>query len=479
MKIATSLAGILPLALAFSTVVARADVITEWNNAILAAIAGQGSSAAPTTATRYLAMAHAAAYDAVNSIDQAYQPYLTYHTPAGPASAEAAAAQAAHDVLVNLFNGQVINIGGTPTNAVTYFDNLLSTQLASISPGTEKTNGISLGAVAASTMLADRAGDGSSAGGTYTPATFGTPGRWQPPSTGGGAWGVGTGTFLSSEWGNVTPFAVPAGNSSDPDPVGTWANPNGSHFRPAAPPTLTSAEYANAFNQVKELGSATSATRTADQTEIGYFWIDGPGTASPPGHWNRIAQTVSASMSLTLVENARLFALLGIAEADTAITVWETKRFYDMWRPDQAISQADIDGNAATIQDAMWVPLIPTPSFPTYGSGHSAFSMTGATILANFYGTDEFAFTTDTQSPFLAPGTTRSFDSFSDAAAEAGMSRIYGGIHFIFDHTSSQQTGQNIANYVYSNMLLPVPEPGSCLLVVLGATVLNVRRRKR
>jgi hypothetical protein len=458
---------------------AKADIITDWNNAILEAIAGQGSTASPPTATRYLAMAHAAAYDAVNSISQSYNPYLNYYTPAGPASAEAAAAQAAHDVLVSLFNGQTLNINGAPVSATVHFGNLLNTQLGNIANGVEKDNGISLGVSAATGMLNARQNDGSNAASTYSPQPLNTPGAWQPPSTGGGAWGVGTGTFLKSEWGNVRTFGIPEGSPGDPDPVGTWQNPNGAYFRPGAPPTLTSAEYTAAFNQVKELGSATSGTRTADQEEIAYFWVDGPGTASPPGHWNRIAQTVGAAMNLSLVESARLFALLGIAEADTAITTWETKREYDLWRPNQAIAQADIDGNAATSQDVNWVPLIPTPSFPAYTSGHSAFSMTGAVILANFYGSDNFAFTTDTESPFLAPGTTRSFSSFSEAADEAGMSRIYGGIHFSFDNTSGQEIGTNVGNYIFSNYLQPVPEPGSCLLLMLSATLLNLRRRKK
>jgi membrane-associated phospholipid phosphatase len=328
-------------------------------------------------------------------------------------------------------------------------------------------------------MLTARQSDGSAATSTYAPQPLNTPGAWQPPSTGGGAWGVGTGTFLKAEWGNVRTFGVPEGTPGDPDPVGTWANPNGSYFRPAAPPTLTSAEYTAAFDEVKQLGSASSSIRTADQTEIAYFWVDGPGTASPPGHWNRIAQTLASSMNLSLVESARLFALLGIAEADTAITTWEAKRHYDLWRPDHAIAQADIDGNPGTAQDVNWEPLIPTPSFPSYTSGHSAFSMTGAVILANFYGSDNFAFVTDTESPFLPPGTTRSFTSFSDAAEEAGLSRIYGGIHYSFDNTAGQEIGANVGNYIFSNYLTPVPEPGSSLLVIIGAALLQHRRRKK
>lgn len=230
---------------------------------------------------------------------------------------------------------------------------------------------------------------------------------------------------------------------------------------------------------MKSLGAATGSTRTADQTEIAYFWVDGPGTASPPGHWNRIAQTVSASMSLNVEENARLFALLNLTEADTGIATWDAKRAYDFWRPMYAINTASADGNGDTLEDAAWAPLIPTPSFPAYTSGHSGFSGAAAEILALYFGTDNIAFTTDSESPFLAPGTTRSFSSFSEAAEEAGMSRIYGGIHWSFDNTDGLDLGANVADNVFNNYFQPVPEPGSVLLIFSAGLALLLRRRSR
>jgi hypothetical protein len=241
---------------------------------------------------------------------------------------------------------------------------------------------------------------------------------------------------------------------------------------------VQSTSYTEQFNQVKSLGSATGSTRTADQTNIAYFWVDGPGTASPPGHWNRIAQTISASQGLSVEDNARLFALLNLAEADTGIATWEAKVYYDNWRPMLAINTANTDGNASTIEDAAWTPLIPTPSFGSYTSGHSAFSMAGAVILANFFGTDNIAFSTETESPFLAPGTTRSFNSFSEAAEEAGMSRIYGGIHWMDDNLDGAALGSNIGNYISSNFLQPVPEPAGVLLISITGLIFILRRRR-
>jgi len=431
----------------------HADVVTEWDAAMLQAFADQGSVATPPDNTRTLAMASVAMFDAVNSIDRNYSAYSGYYGVSGPTSAEAAAAQAAHDVLVSIFSGN--------TAQVNTFNNLLSSQLSVITDTTQRANGVSLGQSVASSILSMRSGDGSTAASTYTAQSAGTAGAWQVPP-GSGAWGSGTGQFVKSEWGYVQPFTMTSG----------------SEFRPVAPPDIHSAAYVNAVAEVKSLGSATSSTRTADQTLIAKFWVDGPGTASPPGHWNQIAADISAANNLSLEQNARLFALLNLAEADTAIATWEAKRFYDMWRPVQAIQQADLVAETASLKDAAWTPLIPTPSFPAYTSGHSGFSEAGATILAQFFGTDNVTFTTGTTSLLLPSGTTRTFDSFSQAADEAGMSRIYGGIHFSFDNLAGQQLGEDVATNVFSNYLTPVPEPGGMILV--GATLgLALLRRHR
>ncbi|MCE9527354.1 MAG: phosphatase PAP2 family protein, partial [Planctomycetales bacterium] len=151
--------------------------------------------------------------------------------------------------------------------------------------------------------------------------------------------------------------------------------------------------YTTAFNEVKDLGSATSATRTAEQTNIAKFWADGSGTATPPGHINKIAQAAADSRHNTLVQNARLFAEINVAMADAAIMAWNTKFDTNFWRPVTAIRAADTDGNANTEQDAAWTPLLVTPPFPSYVSGHSSFSGAGAAVLKSFFGTDNIPFT--------------------------------------------------------------------------------------
>jgi len=224
------------------------------------------------------------------------------------------------------------------------------------------------------------------------------------------------------------------------------------------------------------LGSATSATRTPEQTDIARFWADGAGSATPPGHWNLIAQDVAEMQGNTVSENARLFALLNIATADAAIACWDNKYAYNFWRPITAIHEADSDGNPDTTQDLTWAPLLPTPPFPSYTSGHSTFSSAAATILAAFFGTDDIAFTASSEAPGVAD---RSFLSFSEAAEEAGRSRIYGGIHFQFDNQDALAIGNALGHFVYRTQLTAVPEPPGSLLVLIGMLGLAAARSRR
>jgi hypothetical protein len=234
-------------------------------------------------------------------------------------------------------------------------------------------------------------------------------------------------------------------------------------FRPAAPPALSNIEYAAAVNEVRELGRFDSTTRTAEQTEIALFWADGGGTFTPPGHWNQIAAEMALSRGNTLAENARLFALLNIAEADAGIAAWDAKYAYDLWRPIDAIRRGDTDGNDLTTTDSTWTPLLKTPPFPTYTSGHSTFSGAADAVLTSIFGPAvHFTSTSDDHNSFslrpLAASQiiTRSFGSFAQAADEAGRSRIYGGIHFDFDNINGLAAGRALGQYVVEGILRPL-----------------------
>src|SRR5262249_35363339 len=197
-------------------------------------------------------------------------------------------------------------------------------------------------------------------------------------------------------------------------------------------PELDSIEYAASYLEVKQLGSVRSTMRTAEQTEIARFWADDEGTVTPPGHWNRIAQTVAAERGTSMAENARLFALLNFALADAGMGCWDCKYKFNVWRPVHAIREVDSD-------ERDWTPLLTTPPFPSYTSGHSTFSAAAATVLAGFFRTNEVRFTSTSDG---LPDVTRSYSRFSAAADEAGRSRIYGGIHWEFDNRAGLACGR-------------------------------------
>lgn len=417
---------------------ATADLVTDWNQIALETIKTQGTP--PPAAARALSMMHTAVYDAVNSIDRTHMGYKTMVTPAGEASREAAAAVAACDVLSALY----------PSRA-SFFMSTANAQLATISNVTARSNGAAVGAATASGMVSWRSTDGANA--VVPPYVGGTnPGQWRPAADNANPGAL-------PQWPNVTPFAMNTG----------------SQFRPSAPPALSSAEYAAAYNEVKTIGAVNSSTRTAEQTDIAKLWKAGGGTVTPPGMWNQIAQQLSTSQGLSISENARMFAMLNVSTADAGIAAWDCKYFFPTWRPIDAIRLGETDGNGATEADAAWAPLIgPTPNHPTYTSGHSTFSSAAATALARFFGTDALNFTVTNE--IDAPGVMRMFSSLSDAANEAGRSRIYGGIHFEFDNQAGLHCGQQVGNWVADNYFL-VPTPSAGMALVLGGLMATRRRR--
>ncbi len=207
------------------------------------------------------------------------------------------------------------------------------------------------------------------------------------------------------------------------------------------------------------------------------FWANGPGTSTPPGHWNVIARVVAESQDNSISENARLFALLNFSLADAAIASWDAKYQFDYWRPVTAILQADTDGNVATTADPTWTPYLVTPPFPSYTSGHSTFSGAGAAVLTAFFG-DQVSFTLASETP--AAGN-RTFNSFWDAAEESGLSRIYGGIHYSFDNTAGLTAGAQVGEWVLNHLLADKPNvPQATLsngeLIVLGTNDNDILR---
>jgi PAP2 superfamily protein len=388
------------------------NAVIEWNRTLLAIVRTPGAQPATIHSTRNFAILHAAIYDAVNNIEPKFSPYLV-RLSGVPRSASkiAAADQAAHDVLVSLYPAFQASLGAE-----------LQQDLAQVPDDERKAQGIAVGQAVASQLLAARAADGANATPPlYVPGT--QPGDYQltPPN-------FAPADF--TQWPKVTPFALAQANE----------------FRPGPPPALTSATYTKVFNEIKDLGFVDSTTRTAEQTQIGKFW-----NGNIQDFWNEIAQTSALAHHLNLEDSARLFALLNISLADTTIAFFEAKYTYNFWRPVTAVQLADTDGNPLTDPNTTWLPLsTKTAPDPSYPGAHSAISKAGATVLSSYFGNQ---FTFDVTSESLA-GVTRHFTSFSAAAEEAGLSRIYAGQHYRTDHVAGKGLGRKVAESIDNSILL-------------------------
>ncbi|HVS15554.1 MAG TPA: vanadium-dependent haloperoxidase [Thermoanaerobaculia bacterium] len=404
---------------------ASANVVLDWNDAFIDAVRTNRTN--PPVMTRSMAILNVAIYDSVVSLTGGFDTYLVDagDAPAG-ANAEAAASAAAHRVLSTVY----------PLQALT-FDGLLAEILAGIPASAARDAGVAWGEEVADAVIASRADDGATTGVLYAPPA---------------------GVF----WWVATPPAFAPGLLPQWPKVRPWTMVSGSQFRAPGPPvTPNDARYVADYYEVKDLGDTASALRDAEQSDIALFWDDGVGTSTPPGHWNLIAQQLAEERNLSLVETARLFALLGMTVADAAIVSWDSKYHYNHWRPYTGIVNGDGDGNPLTAPDPDWSSYITTPPFPTYTSGHSTFSGSSARVIGLFLGDDAIAFTTGADG---TPGVLRSFDSLSQAAEEAGQSRIYGGIHWQYDNRDAIAGGRALAEYVFANFLRPTSDgDGDCV----------------
>ncbi|MFO0937321.1 MAG: phosphatase PAP2 family protein [Gemmataceae bacterium] len=392
------------------------NVVLDWDAAMLQAI--RTTKTPPPIASRALAMESLAVYDAVALINRSTTVFpvdgLPKRAPNDAIDAVSAAA-AAYTVSSALF----------PTQQSAFqsvWQGYLSTLPQKNSPAVSSS--ITFGTAVGQAVLASRSHDGSTTVIPYVPGT--APGDWVPTPP-------ANAPALLPNWGNVTPFVLTSG----------------SEFLPPAPPALNSPLYLKDLAQVQSLGSSTSTTRTADQTQIARFWDDSGGSATPPGHWNQIAAQVIINHPGTLLRDAQVFAALNTAMADSAIAAWNAKYTYNDWRPVTAIRQ--------TQNDPTWSSLITTPPFPTYVSGHSTFSGAAATVLTGYFGSH----TSFTIGSDLLPGVTRSFTSFAVAAQEAGMSRIYGGIHYQFDNLAGLALGGTIGAVTLHDFLPAQRQGGS------------------
>jgi membrane-associated phospholipid phosphatase len=383
-------------------------IVIDWNRELLSIVRTKGAQPATIHPTRSFAILHAAIYDAVVSITGDGPAYLFRVRAPHDARPDAAAAEAGHDALAALYPAMKPAL-----------DQLLASELAVIPPSGSKQNGIHVGLLAAERMLGIRANDGSSA----TPPLF-------TPGTDPGDYQLTPPLFVQpvfTQWAKVTPFVLHAADQ----------------FRPTPPPSLNSATYAAALNEVKSLGQDVSTTRTPEQTLIARFW-----GAPIWNYWNEIAQSAALAHHTDLLDTASLFANLNLSFADSAIALYDAKYTYQLWRPVTAIRAADTDGNPLTIGDSTWTPLATTALDPSYPGAHSTISAAGASILSSFFG-DRDRITVISE---VLPGAVRTFDGYHDVAVEAGLSRIFAGQHTRLDHIAGLRLGRNVAELVLDRL---------------------------
>jgi hypothetical protein len=393
---------------------ACANVITDWDEKAIAAVAPLTtvpSPATPYAAYRIMGMVHAAMFDAVNSIERRHRPYLV-QPPADPAtSKEAAAAAAAATVLAAI-----------DAKTADEMKVALASYLASIPDGAPKSEGVTLGEAVAAKVLAARANDGSDAPDDYRPRT--RPGVYVP-----------TPIMRGPMWPRVKPFAM--------------ASP--SQFRPGPPIALDSTEWATDFNEIKDYGGQNSAKRTAQQTETARFWL----VAGPVAYHPFLRQLVTAKQ-MGVVESARFMALGAIAMNDALIAVLDAKYHYNFWRPVTAIRNGDIDDNPATDREATWQAIADTPMHPEYPCAHCILSSSVAGVVKAVLATDdipEIAVTSPT-----APGVTHRWTSLTAFTDEVAHARIWAGFHYRFSTRVGKDMGLKIGDYVVKNVMQPVSQ---------------------
>jgi len=388
---------------------AHADVVPDWNltTAQTLRVAKAGTGLAQS---RVHAMVHGAMFDAVNAIERRYHSYAVDLEATPGASQDAAAAAAAHTVLAELYPPQQATL-----------DAALAASLAKVQDGPAKAAGVALGRAAAEKMLALRRNDRMSEKISHA------------PKTGPGAWQLAVNTDpVGPHWGLVAPFTLK--RTED--------------FRFPGPPPLTSARYAQDFNEVKAVGAKHSTQRTAEQTAIAFLW-----EPTSPLTYNAMLREMPELKQKSVVDQAWVFALMNMAGSDALIVGWGAKYAIQFWRPETAIRNADSDANDATAADPAWESLRASqPAHPEYPSGHALFTGAVEAVLRDSFGTDKMTITVSNPDAKI----TRKFESFSQIAKSVEDARVWLGIHFRSTDIDSSEMGRRVAEYALKNYMRPI-----------------------
>ncbi len=395
--------------------------VLEWNQIFIDTLVATNT---PNSSSQRLgAIVHTAIFDAYNGIERRFSPILVHDSAPPGASRRAAVIAAAHTTLVDLFPSRQAALDAS------YMGSLAALSDDGEDGGTSRERGLEWGIDVANMVLAWRAADGFS--GSYPAFTGGTAvGQWRPTPPAFGP--------MSAQGLAFTDMFVLVSNTQ---------------FQPDPPRTLADIAYSDDLNAVKALGRRTGSTRSDDQTALAPFW---EGNASV--HWNQAANQMARNNHLSMSKSNRLLAVLNIAMADTAFTIWSAKRFYGAratevtWRPVTAIPLAEADGNPATTPDVDWLPLVNTPSHPEYPAGHPSLNGAAATVLLCHFSDGQTFTLTTTGRP------DRTYTSIAQARADGNNARVWGGMHYPSTVAISDAVGEAIAQYVNRNSMRPLRE---------------------
>lgn len=382
--------------------------LATWNVIALRTTAAGPFS--PPRETRSLAIVSGAVNDAVCSIMRKCTVYAERIDASHDASIMAAVDAAAHDALVALY----------PSPAtVASLDASYDSALATLPADEARNEGVAVGEAAAANMLALRANDHSQDPMSYTPA----PGL--------GAWVPTPPAFapaLEPQWGAVTPFTLDAG----------------SQLRPPAPPAPGSDAAVRDYLEIADLGSATSTTRTAAQTEVARFWV-----STAPQLWNQVVQQLTMAPGMNAAKAAHAYMLLNMAGADAMIAAWDAKYAYSQWRPITYIRSTLDDGSEVTVPDPTWAPLLPTPRFPDYPAGHTTFGGAAERVMTAMFGEQPGALSITSPT---AGNVTHSYQSFHEIADEVSNARVWGGIHWRTSVNVGRALGQQVGDVALARL---------------------------
>jgi len=412
MKLSRSIPAFLASATLMHAPAAFADVVLDWSEIGLAR--SMAAKQLPPDAARTMAIMHVAMFDAVNAIESRYRSYAYQGARRIGASPDAAAVAAAHAILAQLFPDQAQGL-----------DAAQAASLSRIPEGEAKAVGLALGREVASQCLQMRGQDGSGKAGAYRP-------RVQP-----GVY-VATAYPVSSEWAQVKPFVMN----------------DAAQFRPPPPPSLDSQQWSRDLEEIRAMGARASASRSREQTDVARFW-----TITGPASWNPIVRALVQSRPASLVDNARLFALVNLAATDAFIAVFDAKYAYEFWRPITAVRHAGAD--------PAWLPLVDTPMHPEYPCAHCISSAAVATVLEAHFGRGTIPVFSMT-SP-MAPGVTRSWTRIADYATEVNNARIWGGVHYRNSTEVGERMGRRIGALAIERHLTALDSPREAAPAAMSA----------